>query len=66
MLQILGRSLDHNFDEPLGFLSGCHRRIEYFLDVLVRIAREFEGRALTTEAENALQTARRYFSHAGL
>jgi len=54
----------HGFDEPLGLLSDCHRRIEHFLGMLSRIARDFSGRSLTAEAENAVRTAKHYFAHA--
>lgn len=64
MLQILGRSPDHGFDEPLGLLSDCHRRIEHFLGVFERVAREFRNCALSAAAAEAVRTARRYFSHA--
>ena len=36
----IGQPLDHDFDEPLGLLTDCHRRIEYFLDVLVTLTRD--------------------------
>lgn len=60
----LGARAEHGFDQPLGLLSDCHRRIERFLAVLVRVVREFEGRALNAEAANAVQTAKRYFAEA--
>ena len=31
----IGAAPDHDFDEPLGLLSDCHRRIEHFLDILI-------------------------------
>lgn len=64
MLPILGRKPDHGFDEPLGLLSDCHRRIETFLGILERVAREFQGGALSPEAVTAVQTAKRYFLYA--
>lgn len=64
MLQILGRTPDHDFDEPLGLLSDCHRRVERFLDLLIRIARDYAGRPLTPDAADALRTAQRYFADA--
>ena len=33
----LGAKPEHSFDEPLGLLSDCHRRIEKFLDVMIRV-----------------------------
>lgn len=34
----IGQRVDHDFDEPLGLLSDCHRRIEHFLRALVTVA----------------------------
>lgn len=64
MLQILGRTPDHGFDEPLGLLSDCHRRIEMFLDVMLRVAGDFANGALPPDAAEAVRTARNYFAHA--
>lgn len=64
MLPILGRKPDHGFDEPLGLLSDCHRRIEAFLGILDKVARQFQGGALTPDAVTAVQTAKRYFVYA--
>ena len=64
MLQILGRLPDHGFDEPLGLLSDCHRRIEHFLAVLVSVGRQFADRALTADAVAAVRSAQRYFVQA--
>lgn len=52
----------HGFDEPLGLLSDCHRRIEHFLAVLIRVVREFGNRALTAEAASAIRASQRYFA----
>jgi hemerythrin-like domain-containing protein len=64
MIHILGGSPDHDFDEPLGLLSDCHRRIERFLDVLVRVAREYRHGTLPPDAADAIRKARQYFSAA--
>jgi len=64
MVNILGRSRDHGFDEPLGLLSDCHRRIERFLELLIRVSGEYEGRALDPAAADAVRKAQRYFAHA--
>lgn len=68
-LNILGNSPhghDHGFDEPIGLLTDCHRRIEKFLDILQRVAREYAGvqRPLDTQAVEAVRTAKRYFAQA--
>lgn len=64
MLNILGRGPDHDFNEPLGLLSDCHRRIESFLGVLLHVARERAGGALVPDSTDALRKAQRYFVHA--
>ena len=58
----IGQRADHGFDEPLGLLSDCHRRIEHFLRVLATIAADAAGGPLTTEYRNALEGALRYFA----
>jgi hemerythrin-like domain-containing protein len=62
-LQIGGRT-DHGFDEPLGLLSDCHRRIEHFLQVLVTVERRTSGGPLDAECRQALDVALRYFETA--
>jgi hypothetical protein len=64
MLNILGRSHDHGFDEPLELLADCHRRVEKFLDVLCRLARERNGGPLGPGEAEAILGAQRYFAHA--
>jgi hemerythrin-like domain-containing protein len=59
----IGQSADHGFDEPLGLLSDCHRRIERFLDVLLQIARA-GGRPLPHPDREALSVALHYFRSA--
>lgn len=64
MLNILGRSHDHGFDEPLELLADCHRRVEKFLDVLCRLARERNGGPLGPGEAEAILGVQRYFGHA--
>ncbi len=64
MLRIGEQREEHGFDEPLGLLSDCHRRIERFLEILVRVASEFGGQTLSPEAVEAVQRARKYFTEA--
>ncbi|HMN41064.1 MAG TPA: hemerythrin domain-containing protein [Phycisphaerales bacterium] len=64
MLHILGHTPDHGFDEPLGLLSDCHRRIERFLGVMLRVAGDHAHGALPPDAAEAVTKARRYFAHA--
>jgi len=60
----IGGPPDHGFDEPLGLLSDCHRRIEQFLHVLVRVDQEACGGALVPEYRRQLEVAREYFEKA--
>jgi hemerythrin-like domain-containing protein len=65
MLIKMGPSADHGFDEPLGLLSDCHRRIEHFLATLVAIAATYRGSELRDADRRALETALHYFVTAG-
>jgi hemerythrin-like domain-containing protein len=58
----IGQRPDHGFDEPLGLLSDCHRRIELFLRVLVTVATDAAGGPLTAASRRALEAAVRYFT----
>ena len=53
----------HNFSDPTGLLSDCHRRIEMFLRSLEGVAFVID-RPLTEEARAALKSALRYFREA--
>src|SRR5512146_776128 len=62
-LKVGGRP-DHGFDEPLGLLSDCHRRIEHFLRVLRTIADAAAGGTLSDGQRVELEGALRYFATA--
>jgi hemerythrin-like domain-containing protein len=53
----------HDFFDPTGLLSDCHRRIEMFLGSLDAVARGID-RHLPDEAIRALESALRYFREA--
>src|SRR5450759_3623090 len=53
----------HDFSDPTGLLSDCHRRIEMFLGSLDAVARVID-RHLADEAIRALDSALRYFREA--
>jgi hemerythrin-like domain-containing protein len=59
----IGQPRDHSFDEPLGLLSDCHRRIEYFLTVLVTYA-DRPSHSLTAQQKLEVQDALFYFENA--
>lgn len=53
----------HNFSNPTGLLSDCHRRIEMFLGALRVVATTID-QPLTEETAQALTAALRYFREA--
>lgn len=57
----LGAKPDHDFDQPLGLLSDCHRRIERFLGALATIAAQRLGSPLDGAELDVLIRARDYF-----
>ncbi|MFP5227296.1 MAG: hemerythrin domain-containing protein [Acidobacteriota bacterium] len=61
----IGARLDSGFDDPLGMLQDCHRRIERFLAVLCDVAERARSRALTAEEATAVRNALGYFREAG-
>ncbi len=60
----IGQRPDHDFNEPLGLLSDCHRRVKHFLAVLVTVAGENDGGALTPAQRKALGASLTYFENA--
>lgn len=60
----IGQKAESDFTNPLGLLSDCHRRIERFLSVLVRVSEERKGGELRPEERTALETALTYFRSA--
>ena len=61
---VIGAKRESDFTDPIGMLGDCHRRIEMFLNVLVRVAEQAHGEALNEEQRGALETALRYFREA--
>jgi len=61
----IGAKPDSGFDDPVGMLTDCHRRIERFLDILCIVAERAAGRMLTGEESEAVQTALQYFQAGG-
>lgn len=60
----IGRPAEHGFDEPLGLLSDCHRRIERFLGAMITIVTRSEGAALPAADRDVLEQCRHYFATA--
>jgi len=61
----IGAKPDAGFDDPLGMLKDCHRRIEHFLEIVCMVAGRAEGRGLTGEETSAIQAALNYFRNGG-
>jgi hemerythrin-like domain-containing protein len=62
----IGAKPDSGFDDPLGMLSDCHRRIEHFLHILCFVAGRAQGRSLTYEEAAAVEAALGYFHLGGV
>lgn len=62
----IGAKPDCGFDDPIGMLIDCHRRIERFLHVLCVVASRARNRALTDEEVTAIQSALQYYRVGGL
>jgi hemerythrin-like domain-containing protein len=60
----IGAKPDSGFDDPIGILKDCHRRIERFLDILCLVAERAYTRSLTGEELSAVRAALQYF-HVG-
>lgn len=61
----IGAKPDRGFDDPLGMLKDCHRRIENFLRVLCMVAERARGRKMTAEEAEAIEAALHYFRVGG-
>jgi hemerythrin-like domain-containing protein len=57
----IGAKPDSGFDDPIGMLKDCHRRIEHFLDIMCLVAERAHTRSLTGEERSAVQAALQYF-----
>jgi hemerythrin-like domain-containing protein len=61
----IGAKPDSGFDDPIGMLKDCHRRIESFLGILGVVADRAQGRSLSVEESAAVQNALQYFRTGG-
>ena len=61
----IGAKPDSGFEDPIGMLADCHRRIEHFLEILCVVADRAAGRALTSEESTAVKAALEYFRVGG-
>jgi hemerythrin-like domain-containing protein len=60
----IGAKQESGFDDPIGLLGDCHRRIERFLSTLVAVADQARVGRLNHDQRIALETALRYFREA--
>jgi hemerythrin-like domain-containing protein len=61
----IGAKPDAGFDDPIGMLKDCHRRIEQFLHVLCLVVERAPERPLTEGEANAIKSALNYFRVGG-
>jgi iron-sulfur cluster repair protein YtfE (RIC family) len=61
----IGAKPDSGFDDPIGMLKDCHRRIESFLGILCVVVDRARGRSLTGEERDAVKAALEYFRTGG-
>ena len=61
----IGAKPDSGFDDPIGMLKDCHRRIESFLGILCTVVDRAKGRILTSEERDAVKAALQYFRTGG-
>jgi len=61
----IGAKPDAGFDDPIGMLKDCHRRIEQFLHVLCLVVERAPGRPLSDEEAAAVKSALSYFRVGG-
>lgn len=62
---MIGAKPDSGFDDPIGMLKDCHRRIEHFLNILCIVVERARGRDLNQEETAALQASLQYFRVGG-
>jgi hemerythrin-like domain-containing protein len=61
----IGARADSGFDDPIGMLKDCHRRIEQFLQILCVVVDRAPGRSMSEEEASAVQAALQYFRVGG-
>lgn len=61
----IGARPDAGFDNPIGMLTDCHRRIEQFLQILHTVIGRAAGREMAEEERAAIRAALSYFRTAG-
>jgi hemerythrin-like domain-containing protein len=57
----IGAKQESNFDDPIGMLSDCHRRIERFLGTLIAVTEQAHGNELNGDQRASFTNALWYF-----
>lgn len=65
MVVQIGAKPDSGFDDPIGMLQDCHRRIERFVGVLSQVVERAPSRPLTEDEAGAIQRVLQYFRSGG-
>jgi hemerythrin-like domain-containing protein len=60
----IGARQESDFNDPIGMLGDCHRRMERFLAVIQTLASRHQGAALNEQEQNSLAASLRYFREA--
>ena len=60
----IGTKTGHGFNNPIGLLTDCHRRIKKFLMIMITVMRQTHGGPLLVSQQQALETALQYFREA--
>src|SRR5262245_5544144 len=60
----IGAKAAHTFNNPIGLLTDCHRRIKKFLIMMITVMRQTHGGPLKTTQQEALELALQYFREA--
>jgi hemerythrin-like domain-containing protein len=61
----IGAKPDSGFEDPIGMLQDCHRRIRHFLNILCVVAERRCDERLGEEEREAVKAALRYFHTGG-
>jgi len=61
----IGARPDSGFDDPIGMLKDCHRRIEHFLNTICAVVERAHARRLSEEEAAAVEAALHYFRVGG-
>ncbi len=61
----IGAKPDSGFEDPIGMLADCHRRVESFLGILCVVVERAQNRELADEEKTAVQSALHYFKQGG-